>query len=60
MLTKSIKFKNFQFKGNISNTKKKLSQLLKKKNHVFLSMGCNYQDSYTKTLIHKFKKNKSF
>ena len=60
MLTKRIKFKNFQFKSNISNTKKKLSQLLKKKNYVFLSMGRNYKDNYTKTLIQKFKKYKSF
>ena len=60
MLTKSIKFKNFQFKSNFSNTKKKLYQLLKKKNYVFLSMGRNYKDSYTKTLIQKYKKYKSF
>ena len=60
MLTKSIKFKNFQFKSNISNTKKKLYQLLKKKNYVFLSMGRNYKDSYTKSLIQKYKKYKSF
>tara|TARA_B100001939_G_scaffold278153_1_gene246592 strand:- start:1407 stop:2555 length:1149 start_codon:yes stop_codon:yes gene_type:complete len=60
MLTKSIKFKNFQFKSNISSTKKKLYQLLKKKNYVFLSMGRNYKDSYTKTLIQKYKKYKSF
>ena len=60
MLTKNIKFKNFQFKSNILNTKKKLSQLLKKKNYIFFSMGLYYKDSYTKTLIQKFKKYKNF
>ena len=39
MLTKSIKFKNFQFKSNISSTKKKLYQLLKKKKLCFSFNG---------------------
>ena len=52
MLTSGISLLNFKNKSNSLLVKKKLIQILDKKNHVLESLSINYIDSYKK------KKNK--
>ena len=59
MLSKHIKFKNFQLKNNKNKIKIYLKKLLKEDNEILLSLGQNYQNSFSKKLIKKYKKIKN-
>ena len=56
MITAGIFFKNFRQKTDFKNLKKKLNLILREKNNVVQSLGKNYQDSFDKKKIKKFKK----
>ena len=56
MLTKGINFVNFKIKKNSSLVKKNLISILKSKNEVLNSLSKNYKNSFTKKLLHKYKK----
>ena len=56
MITAGIFFKNFKKKKNFKNLKKKLNLIIREKNNVVQSLGKNYQDSFDKNKIKKFKK----
>ena len=56
MLTKNIKFKNFKIKKNSKKIKKDLKNILLNRNAVLDSLSTNYESSYNKKTILKFKK----
>ena len=55
MLTKNINFKNFIFKRSKTKIYFLFRKLLKEDNEILNSLKNNYQDSYSKRLINKFK-----
>ena len=58
MLTKNIFFRNFKIKKNNKNIRKHLKQLIISDSEVIKSLTNNYDYSYTKQKIKKFKKFK--
>jgi len=52
MLSKNIKFRNYNLKKPIATIKKILSKILKDRNQIIQSLGGGYQNSYN---IHKLK-----
>ncbi len=62
MLTSEISFKNFKTKKEKLNSKinKKLKFLIKEKSQLILSLGNNYNDNFSKKLVKKYKKYKTF
>jgi len=56
MLTPGISFTNFKIKKHSSLVKKNLISILKSKNEVLNSLSQNYKNSFTKKLLHKYKK----
>ena len=56
MLTKGINFVNFKIKNNSTLVKKNLKSLLKSKNEILNSLSQNYKNSFSKKLLHKYKK----
>ncbi len=60
MLTSGISLLNFKNKSNSLLVKKKLIQILDKKNHVLESLSINYIDSYKKKKISNLKKFSNF
>ena len=60
MLTPGINFINFKIKKQSSLVKKNLISILKKKNEVVNSLSQNYKNSFTKKLLHKYKKTPNY
>ena len=60
MLTSGISLLNFKNKSNSLLVKKKLIQILDKKNHVLESLSINYIDSYKKKKISNLKNFSNF
>ena len=60
MLTKNIKFKNFNLNHTNKKLKKIFSEILNKDNEILKSLTPNYKNQYSKSLIQKFKKKKVF
>ena len=58
MLSKNIKFKNFNFKFNNKKIKKDLSSLLSEDNEILKSLTPEYKYRYGKKLIKKKSKKK--
>ena len=58
MLSKNIKFKNFNYKFSNKKIKKDLQKLLSEGNEVIKSLKPNYRYQYSKKLIDKNKKEK--
>ena len=58
MLTKNIKFKNFNLNHTNKKIKKIFSEILNKDNEILKSLTPNYKNQYSKSLIQKFKKKK--
>ena len=62
MLINNLDLKNFKISGRIKLKEKLISKhlndLILKRNQIFLSLGSNYKDAYTKKLILKLKKYK--
>jgi len=58
MLTKNIKFKNFNLNHTNKKLKKIFSEILNKDNEILKSLTPNYKNQYSKSLIQKFKKKK--
>ena len=60
MLTSGIKFLNFKEKKNSLVVKKKLKLLLQKKDAVILSLSKNYNNSFDKKNIKRYRKSSNF
>ena len=60
MLTSGIKFLNFKEKKNSLVVKKKLKLLLQNKDAVILSLSKNYNNSFNKKDIKKYRKSSNF
>ena len=60
MLTKGINFLNFKKKKTNTNTKKKLSIILKEDNQILKSLGRFYKYSFKEREIKKFKKSSDY
>ena len=60
MLTSGIKFLNFKEKKNSLVVKKKLKLLLQKKDAVILSLSKNYNNSFDKKDIKRYRKSSNF
>ena len=62
MLTSEISFKNFRVKKEKLNfkIKKKLKFLIKEKSQLILSLGNSYNDNFSKKLVKKYKRYKTF
>ncbi|MDC1178175.1 glucose-6-phosphate isomerase, partial [Candidatus Pelagibacter sp.] len=60
MLTPGINFTNFKIKKKSSLVKKNLISILKSKNEVVNSLSQNYKNSFTKKLLHKYKKTSNY
>ena len=58
MLTKNIKFKNFNLNHTNKKLKKIFSKILNKDDEILKSLTPNYKNQYSKSLIQKFKKKK--
>ena len=58
MLTKNIKFKNFNLNHTNKKLKKIFSEILNKDDEILKSLTPNYKNQYSKSLIQKFKKKK--
>ena len=58
MITKNFFFLNFQIKKNNKSLRKYLKQIIVSKNEIIKSLTNNYDYSYTKQKIAKFKKHK--
>ncbi len=56
MHSKNILFNNFKLKKKTSHTKRLLSKLLNEDNQILYSLGKNYEDSFTKKNLSKYKK----
>ena len=56
MLTKNIKFRNFDSKKIDKKNKKDLQKFLKEKSAILDSLSTNYKDSYSKKNCFKIKK----
>jgi glucose-6-phosphate isomerase len=59
MLSKNIKFKNFNHKLNNKKIKKDLKSILNENNEILKSLTTDYKYKYNKTLIAKIKKEKT-
>ena len=59
MISKNIKFKNFNFKLDNKKIKKDLKKLLSEDNKIIKSLKPNYKYQYSKQLINKDKKEKN-
>ena len=60
MLTTGINFINFKIKKQSLLVKKNLISILKSKNEVVNSLSQNYKNSFTKKLLHKYKKTPNY
>ena len=60
MLTSGIKFLNFKEKKNSLVIKKKLKLILQNKDAVILSLSKNYNNSFNKKDIKKYRKSSNF
>ena len=60
MLTDGINFKNFNVKAKPQLVKKKFELLIKENNEVLKSLSKNYQNSFSKNLVSKYKKFSNF
>ncbi len=60
MFLRDINFKEFNIKKKDLSLKKKLKQILNKKNSVIDSLSKNYKNSYNKKIIDKYKKFSNF
>ena len=60
MLTNGISFENFRIKKKNSKVKKKLLSILKNKSEILSSLSINYNDSYSKKNIKKYKSFKNY
>ncbi len=60
MLTDGINFKNFNVKAKPQLVKKKFELLIKENNEVLKSLGKNYQNSFSKNFVSKYKKFSNF
>ncbi len=60
MLTSGIKFLNFKEKKNSLVVKKKLKLLLQNKDAVILSLSKNYNNSFDKKNIKRYRKSSNF
>ena len=60
MLTDGINFKNFNVKAKPQLVKKKFELLIKQNNEVLKSLSKNYQNSFSKNLVSKYKKFSNF
>jgi len=60
MLTKGINFVNFKIKKNSTLVKKHLKSIFKSKDEVLNSLSQNYKNSFSKKLLHKYKKKKDY
>jgi len=56
MITSGIFFKNFRKKKELSSIKKKLNLILRENNNIIQSLSSNYQDSFNKKRVRKYKK----
>ena len=60
MLTDGINFKNFNVKAKSELVKKKFELLIKENNEVLKSLSKNYQNSFSKNFVSKYKKFSNF
>ena len=60
MLTKGISLKNFKINKNSLQIKKNLISLINSKSEVIKSLSKDYNNSFSKKLILKFKKSSNF
>ena len=60
MLTDGINFKNFNVKAKPQLVKKKFELLIKENSEVLKSLSKNYQNSFSKNLVSKYKKFSNF
>ena len=60
MITSRINFKNFQIKADNKKVKKLLFSIISKRDSLLLSLSKNYQDSFSKSIIKKYKKKLNF
>ena len=60
MLTSGINFINFNLKVKKKNLRKKLDNIVNKKNQIILSLSKNYQYSFDKKQLNRFKKFSNF
>ena len=60
MLTSRINFKNFKIKADNKKVKKLLFSTISKRDNLLLSLSKNYQDSFSKSIIKKYKKKLNF
>ena len=60
MLTSRINFKNFKIKADNKKVKKLLFSTISKGDSLLLSLSKNYQDSFSKSIIKKYKKKLNF
>ena len=60
MLNSRINLINFKIKKNTARAKSILKNTIKENNQVILSLGNQYQNSYSNRLIKKFQKNLNF
>ena len=60
MLTSRISFINFKSKEKNVKLKQKLTSIIKNKNQIIESLGKNYQDSYYKKHLIKYKNYLNF
>ncbi len=55
MLTKNIKFKNYNVRSNISKVKREFKKFISKENEILSSLSLKYKYSYSKRIIKKYK-----
>ena len=55
MLTKNIKFKNYNVRSNISKVKREFKKFVSKENEILSSLSLKYKYSYSKRIIKKYK-----
>ena len=60
MLTDGINFKNFNVKAKPQLVKKKFELLIKENNEVLKSLSKNYQNTFSKNFVSKYKKFSNF
>ena len=55
MLTKNIKFKNYNVRSNISKVKREFKKFVSKENEILSSLSLKYKYAYSKRIIKKYK-----
>ena len=55
MLTKNIKFKNYNVRSSISKVKREFKKFVSKENEILSSLSLKYKYSYSKRIIKKYK-----